>query len=181
MVEAPLGSAEVAELADASVSKTDVREDVRVRLPVSAQPRGLNGSCRLGGYGVDTVIHAPPGASGRREGLPGGAHNRVAVPVDAQRRMLSEDGRWFWDGQQWLAVNSSIEARQAAFEAQVQEMTRIGYMVTSRTDSQVHMVRPKTFSALWAVAWFLLCGFGVLVYIFYWMGKKDDVATLSRD
>src|SRR5437868_12470710 len=50
MVEDPLGRAEVAELADASVSKTDVRKDVRVRLPVSA-PRGCNGGGRLAGYG----------------------------------------------------------------------------------------------------------------------------------
>src|SRR5438105_6110509 len=39
MVEPPLGSAEVAEQADASVSKTDVRKDVRVRLPLSAPRR----------------------------------------------------------------------------------------------------------------------------------------------
>ena len=50
MVEDPLGRAEVAELADASVSKTDVRKDVRVRLPVSA-PRGCNGGGRVAGYG----------------------------------------------------------------------------------------------------------------------------------
>src|SRR5437762_13305222 len=40
MVETPLECAEVAEQADASVSKTDVRKDVRVRLPLSA-PRGI--------------------------------------------------------------------------------------------------------------------------------------------
>ncbi len=50
MVEPLLGSAEVAEQADASVSKTDVRKDVRVRLPLSA-PRPLNDGPRLGGYG----------------------------------------------------------------------------------------------------------------------------------
>jgi hypothetical protein len=38
MVEAPHRNAEVAEQADASVSKTDVRKDVRVRLPISAPP-----------------------------------------------------------------------------------------------------------------------------------------------
>ena len=43
MVEAPLESAEVAELADASVSKTDVRKDVRVRLPISAPALPLAG------------------------------------------------------------------------------------------------------------------------------------------
>src|SRR6266851_9682579 len=36
IVEPRYGRAEVAELADASVSKTDVRKDVRVRLPLSA-------------------------------------------------------------------------------------------------------------------------------------------------
>src|SRR3989442_11307509 len=39
MVGAPLECAEVAEQADASVSKTDVRKDVRVRLPLSAPRR----------------------------------------------------------------------------------------------------------------------------------------------
>ena len=41
MVEAPNTSAEVAEQADASVSKTDVRKDVRVRLPLSAPRRNF--------------------------------------------------------------------------------------------------------------------------------------------
>src|SRR5437660_2888345 len=50
MVEDPLGRAEVAELADASVSKTDVRKDVRVRLPVSAPCRS-NGGGPVAGYG----------------------------------------------------------------------------------------------------------------------------------
>jgi hypothetical protein len=43
MVEAPHQVAEVAEQADASVSKTDVRKDVRVRLPISAPIRVCGG------------------------------------------------------------------------------------------------------------------------------------------
>lgn len=39
MVDDRRWSAEVAEQADASVSKTDVRKDVRVRLPLSAPRR----------------------------------------------------------------------------------------------------------------------------------------------
>jgi hypothetical protein len=27
--------------------------------------------------------------------------------------------------------------------------------------------------------WFLLCGFGVLVYVFYYMGKKDTTVLLE--
>ena len=55
MVEAPLGSAEVAELADASVSNTDVRKDVRVRLPLSA-PHGLNGGGGSHGYAEGELV-----------------------------------------------------------------------------------------------------------------------------
>ena len=51
MVEAPHQSAEVAEQADASVSKTDVRKDVRVRLSVSA-PKPARGGV---GYGVGMI------------------------------------------------------------------------------------------------------------------------------
>jgi hypothetical protein len=51
MVEAPPGIyAEVAEQADASVSKTDVRKDVRVRLPLSA-PCAFNDALWGEGYG----------------------------------------------------------------------------------------------------------------------------------
>src|SRR5207302_3028659 len=48
--EGARGRAVGAERRDASVSKTGVRRDVRVRLPVSA-PRGCNGGGRLAGYG----------------------------------------------------------------------------------------------------------------------------------
>ena len=100
--------------------------------------------------------------------------------VDAAGHPISDDGSWYWNGQQWLPVQDSLPVRQAELEAQVQEMTRQGYIVTSRTESQVHLMRPKKFSAVWAILWFLVCGVGVLVYIFYWMGKRDDIVMLSR-
>ncbi len=31
---------------------------------------------------------------------------------------------------------------------------------------------------LWATAWFLVCGVGVLVYVFYYASKKDDAIYL---
>src|ERR1700681_2240630 len=48
IVEPRYGRAEVAEQADASVSKTDVRKDVRVRLPLSAP----NWRCHLAWNGT---------------------------------------------------------------------------------------------------------------------------------
>src|SRR2546430_1083865 len=54
MVETPLECAEVAEQADASVSKTDVRKDVRVRLPLSA-PRRFKRFALACGFGLASV------------------------------------------------------------------------------------------------------------------------------
>jgi len=49
----------------------------------------------------------------------------------------------------------------------------------SQTPYTAQLVRPKKFSFLWATAWFLLCGVGVLVYVFYYMNKKDDQIYLQ--
>lgn len=40
------------------------------------------------------------------------------------------------------------------------------------------MVKPKEFAFGWATFWFLMFGVGILVYIFYYMGKKDEMAYL---
>jgi len=53
-----------------------------------------------------------------------------------------------------------------------------GYRVLSQTEQGVQLVRPKQFSFVWATAWFLLCGVGVLVYVFYYASKKDDTLYL---
>ena len=59
MVEPTLGSAEVAEQADASVSKTDVRKDVRVRLPLSAPRRYETGWTGIRLHTVDIATPRP--------------------------------------------------------------------------------------------------------------------------
>jgi hypothetical protein len=60
IVEPRYGRAEVAELADASVSKTDVRKDVRVRLPLSA-PRSRLHIQRLPASGPADANHVTQG------------------------------------------------------------------------------------------------------------------------
>jgi hypothetical protein len=64
IVEPRYGRAEVAEQADASVSKTDVRKDVRVRLPLSAP------SWRLYHEGKPDTAGNASSARKRREGWP---------------------------------------------------------------------------------------------------------------
>ena len=95
--------------------------------------------------------------------------------------MLSKDRLWFYDGTGWIPARETLAGRQATFEAEILDHVRQGYQITVRSDTQVSMLRPKKFSSFWAIAWFLLCGFGVLVYVFYYMGKRDDILVLNRD
>jgi hypothetical protein len=104
---------------------------------------------------------------------------------------LSPDGRWRWDGLAWqpvaeasagsLAIIQPEHSSSDVLQASVMNYVRAGYRVVNQTPASVQLMRPKTFSFLWATAWFLLCGVGVLVYIFYYMGKKDEQTYLSVD
>ena len=56
-----------------------------------------------------------------------------------------------------------------------------GYHVEDRAKSRVTMMRPKKFSFIWALLWFLLFGIGILIYLFYYMAKSDERVTLEVD
>lgn len=55
---------------------------------------------------------------------------------------------------------------------------RRGYHITERTEHSVQLVKPKKFSFFWATAWFLVFGVGILVYLFYYWAKRDQVVYL---
>ena len=61
----------------------------------------------------------------------------------------------------------------------VQGYVKAGYRVTNQTAITAQLVRPKRFSCLWATLWFLLFGVGLLIYIFYYMSKKDEIIYLQ--
>jgi len=54
-----------------------------------------------------------------------------------------------------------------------------GYHVTERTEHSAQLVKPKKFSFFWATAWFLCFGVGILVYLFYYWSKRDQVVYLQ--
>jgi hypothetical protein len=56
-----------------------------------------------------------------------------------------------------------------------------GYFVRLRTPTAAQLVKPKVFSLVWALVWFLLCGVGVLVYVFYYASKRDEGVYLQVD
>ena len=56
-----------------------------------------------------------------------------------------------------------------------------GFHVRLRTPTSAQLVKPKQFSFVWALLWFLLFGVGLLVYVFYYAAKKDVGVYLHVD
>lgn len=66
-------------------------------------------------------------------------------------------------------------------KAQIREAVQLGYHLTQQTSTTAQLVRAKQFSCLFATLWFLVFGIGFLIYLFYYMAKKDDVIYLDLD
>ena len=66
----------------------------------------------------------------------------------------------------------------AALQTQINEYVRKGYVVQSQTETSAQLVKPKGFSFFWAFLWFLLLGIGLLIYILYYLSKKDQTVYL---
>lgn len=56
---------------------------------------------------------------------------------------------------------------------------RQGFRVVSQTESSAQLVKPKVFSFVWALLWFLLLGVGLVVYLLYYAAKKDKTVYLT--
>ncbi len=54
-----------------------------------------------------------------------------------------------------------------------------GYRVIHRSDDSVQLLRPKRFSFLWAVIWFLFFGMGILVYFAYYFAKREKTTYIT--
>ena len=53
-----------------------------------------------------------------------------------------------------------------------------GYQVQSQTETSAQLVKPKRFSLIWALIWTLLVLVGLIIYIFYYISKKDQTVYL---
>jgi hypothetical protein len=81
--------------------------------------------------------------------------------------------------------NLDLPAQQApvdihpALSKEIQKYVRKGYRVANQTATTAQLVKPKGFSCFWALAWLFVFGVGLLVYIFYYLSKKDKILYLS--
>ena len=56
-----------------------------------------------------------------------------------------------------------------------------GFTVNNLSDTQMQFRKEKTFSLLWAILWLFVFIVGLLVYIFYYISKRDDIVTVTLD
>lgn len=74
-----------------------------------------------------------------------------------------------------------LESRRAALQARINGYLSQGYRVVSQTDTTAQLVRPKKFSCLIAAILFLLMILPFVLYLLYYMSKRDDIVYLSVD
>jgi hypothetical protein len=84
-------------------------------------------------------------------------------------------------GKSGLETQMRIEDRRAVLQQAIAHYTQSGYRVVSQTDTTAQLVKPRVFSCLWSVLWFLCFGIGLVLYILYYLSKRDAVIFVSVD
>jgi hypothetical protein len=68
--------------------------------------------------------------------------------------------------------------RRRELEAEIAQYMSEGFFVRQRTATTAQLVRPKRFSFIWALLWFLVFGIGIVVYLIYYAPSRMRAATL---
>lgn len=77
---------------------------------------------------------------------------------------------------------ASAAQRSVILNVEIRRYLDQGYRVQSATETTAQMVKPKKFSLLWALVWFLVVPFvGVVPYILYYLAKKDRLVYIEID
>jgi cell division septal protein FtsQ len=74
-----------------------------------------------------------------------------------------------------------IQKAPGDLKAQVRIAVELGYHVVSQTASSAQLMRKKQFSCLIATLSLFVFGIGFLIYLFYFLSKKDDLIYLDAD
>lgn len=71
--------------------------------------------------------------------------------------------------------------KQDPLDSTIERYLKQGYRLDSKTTDQAVMVKPKKFSFLWAIIWtFFTFGFGIFVYLFWYMSRSDQYVYIHR-
>jgi hypothetical protein len=108
-----------------------------------------------------------------------GAYPGVSAKDVRQSYRQDESGR--------LVLRDGFDApiseaeRSRILDEEIGEYMREGFFVRQRTASTAQLVRPKKFSFIWALVWFLMLGVGLVVYLLYYAAKQDEGRYVEVD
>lgn len=63
----------------------------------------------------------------------------------------------------------------------IRKHVKQGYRVIAQDEHSAQLVRPKGFSCLIACVTTLMCGVGLVFYLFWYASKTDDIIHLKMD
>ena len=64
-------------------------------------------------------------------------------------------------------------------EKKIDGYLKKGFIVQYKDEHRIQLFRKKKFSLFLALAWACLALVGILIYIFYYLAKRDEVVTLN--
>jgi hypothetical protein len=82
---------------------------------------------------------------------------------------------------QRLEAERKDRDRKAALQKEISRYASKGYRVVSQSEYAAQLVKPKVFSRLWALLWACLALVGILVYLGWYMAKRDKQVYLTVD
>jgi hypothetical protein len=85
------------------------------------------------------------------------------------------------EGDTRAAADVPLGTRRAALQGQIAHYMKSGYRVMSQTDTTAQLVRPKKFSLLIFVILLICAVFPAIVYIAYYVSKKDKTVYVAVD
>ncbi len=102
------------------------------------------------------------------------AENRLSLKEQAEQLRRSPSS----GAVQRAAIAGTVPYR--ILDERIFRYAKSGYRVVHRGDNSVQLLRPKTFSFLWALVWFFIgLGTGLLLYLFYYRAKKDETVYIE--
>jgi hypothetical protein len=75
----------------------------------------------------------------------------------------------------------SIENRKIVLQQDINIWLQRGFYVIHKDDFSATLRKPKEFSFVFALFWFLFFGIGLIIYILYYISKKDTIKTITVD
>lgn len=83
----------------------------------------------------------------------------------------------------WLLMNMGEPKHQTVTKQQVDativRYAHKGYLVASRSKTQLVLVKKKQFSFTLAILGLLLWGIGLILYILFYLAEKDEILTIA--